>query len=102
LFYLAPVGCEVAPILVLELLHRIADTFKVYFGPGDATENKLRKNFAICFQLLEEVSLKKSYSKNLPLLLIFIFTYELLTHLLLPTTHRYWTTVTPLLLVKTR
>ena len=46
---------EVPPILVLELLHSIADTFKLYFGPEDATENKLRKNFAICFQLLEEL-----------------------------------------------
>ena len=55
LFYMAPVAGEVAPILVLEMLHRIADTFKLYFGPEDATENKLRKNFAICFQLLEEV-----------------------------------------------
>lgn len=55
LFYMAPVSGEVAPILVLELLHRIADTFQVYFGPKDATESKIRKNFAICFQLLEEI-----------------------------------------------
>jgi AP-3 complex subunit mu len=70
LFYMAPVNGEAPPILVLELLHRIADTFQVYFGPEDATESKLRKNFAICFQLLEEVRL----------FFFFIFVYLYLLH----------------------
>ena len=54
LYYLAPVAGETSPLLIIELLHRIADTFSLYFG-APLNEGKLRKNFSLVFQLLEEV-----------------------------------------------
>jgi len=54
LSYLAVCAAEVSPLLVLELLHRVADTFQDYFGiPAD--EDAMRENFSTVYQLLEEM-----------------------------------------------
>mmetsp|Transcript_23232 Transcript_23232/g.30086 ORF Transcript_23232/g.30086 Transcript_23232/m.30086 type:complete len:442 (-) Transcript_23232:118-1443(-) len=53
-FFLAPLTRETPPILVIELLHRIADTFCDYFG-GNCDETSLKDNFSLVYQLLEEM-----------------------------------------------
>jgi AP-3 complex subunit mu len=53
MYYLATVTCEVAPLMVIELLHRVADVFVQYFSK--ATEDVLKQNFATIFQLLDEI-----------------------------------------------
>lgn len=54
LSYLAACPSEVSPLLVLEFLHKIADTFADYFGtPTD--ENAIKENFSTVYQLLEEM-----------------------------------------------
>ena len=45
---------EVSPLLVLEFLHRIADTFVDYFG-NPADESAMKDNFSTVYQLLEEM-----------------------------------------------
>jgi AP-3 complex subunit mu len=52
--YLSVCSKEVSPLLVIELLHRIADTFRSYFGiPAD--ESAIKDNFSTVYQLLEEM-----------------------------------------------
>lgn len=54
LSYLAVCPDEIAPLLVLEFLHRIADIFVEYFGePAD--ESAIKDNFSTVYQLLEEM-----------------------------------------------
>lgn len=54
LSYLAACPAEVSPLLILEFLHRVADTFQDYFGtPAD--ENAMKENFSTVYQLLEEM-----------------------------------------------
>jgi len=54
LSYLAACPSEVSPLLILEFLHRIANTFADYFGtPTD--ENAIKENFSTVYQLLEEM-----------------------------------------------
>lgn len=54
LSYLAVCPAEVSPLLVLEFLHRIANTFVEYFGhPAD--ESAIKDNFSTVYQLLEEM-----------------------------------------------
>ena len=47
------VGRDVPPLLTYELLHRIADTFELYFR--ELTEDALRDNFVTVYQLLDEM-----------------------------------------------
>ena len=47
-------GPETPPLLVVEFLHRVADTFVVYFG-NPADESAVKDNFATAYQLLEEM-----------------------------------------------
>jgi len=54
LSYLAVCPAEVSPLLILELLHRMADTFVDYFGPP-ADESSIKENFSTVYQLLEEM-----------------------------------------------
>lgn len=54
LSYLAACPDEVSPLLVLEFLHRIADTFVDYFG-SPADESAVKDNFSTVYQLLEEM-----------------------------------------------
>jgi len=54
LSYLAACPSEVSPLLVLEFLHRVADTFSDYFG-NPADENAIKENFSTVYQLLEEM-----------------------------------------------
>ncbi len=49
IFYLAIVSKEVAPLFVLELLHRVADTFTLYFEK--ATESIIKENFVTVYQV---------------------------------------------------
>lgn len=54
LSYLAACPAEVSPLLILEFLHRVADTFQDYFGtPAD--ESAIKENFSTVYQLLEEM-----------------------------------------------
>ena len=54
LSYLAACPAEVSPLLILEFLHRVADTFQDYFGiPAD--ESAMKENFSTVYQLLEEM-----------------------------------------------
>mmetsp|Transcript_1873 Transcript_1873/g.1982 ORF Transcript_1873/g.1982 Transcript_1873/m.1982 type:complete len:456 (-) Transcript_1873:36-1403(-) len=54
LSYLAACPSEVSPLLVIEFLHRVADTFGDYFGsPTD--EDAIKENFSTVYQLLEEM-----------------------------------------------
>lgn len=47
-------GPETPPLLVIEFLHRIADTFVLYFG-NPADESAVKDNFGTAYQLLEEM-----------------------------------------------
>ncbi|KAL7506267.1 hypothetical protein ACHAXN_003607 [Cyclotella atomus] len=47
-------GPETPPLLVIEFLHRIADTFVIYFG-NPADEAAVKDNFSTAYQLLEEM-----------------------------------------------
>mgnify|MGYP006137730843 CR=1 FL=1 len=47
------VARDVPPLLTFELLHRIADTFELYFR--ELTEDALRDNFVTVYQLLDEM-----------------------------------------------
>jgi AP-3 complex subunit mu len=44
----------VPPLLVIEFLHKIADTFVIYFG-DPADESAVKDNFSTAYQLLEEM-----------------------------------------------
>merc|ERR1712167_298868 len=48
----ATVERDVAPLLVLEFLHRTVDIFVDYFGPD---ESAIKDNFSMVYQLLEEM-----------------------------------------------
>jgi AP-3 complex subunit mu len=52
--YLAICPCEVNPLSVLELLHRLVSTFQEYFN-GTADEVSIKDNFSTIYQLLEEM-----------------------------------------------
>lgn len=52
-FLLAVTTREIAPLLVIEFLHRVFDTFVEYFGSVE--ENVMKENFATVYQLLEEM-----------------------------------------------
>lgn len=52
-FLVCAVERDVAPLLVMEFLHRVADTFRDYFGACD--ESSLKDNFSTVYQLLEEM-----------------------------------------------
>ena len=54
LSYLAACPGEISPLLVLEFLHRVADTFVQYFG-SPADESAIKENFSTVYQLLEEM-----------------------------------------------
>mmetsp|Transcript_21301 Transcript_21301/g.44769 ORF Transcript_21301/g.44769 Transcript_21301/m.44769 type:complete len:509 (-) Transcript_21301:255-1781(-) len=47
-------GLEIPPLLIIEFLHRIADTFVLYFG-DPADESAVKDNFSTAYQLLEEM-----------------------------------------------
>jgi len=53
LFFLAVLNGEVSPLMVVELLHRVADTFEQYFER--VNESILRENFVVVYQLLDEM-----------------------------------------------
>lgn len=53
LYFVGAVGREVAPLLVVELLSRIADLLELYLK--ELTEDALRDNFITVFQLLDEM-----------------------------------------------
>lgn len=52
-FLVASVKDDMAPLLVIEFMHRIVDVFKEYFGAVD--EMAIKDNFSTCYQLLEEM-----------------------------------------------
>ena len=54
LSYLAVCPGEISPLLIVEFLHRIADTFVDYFG-SPADEGAIKDNFSTVYQLLEEM-----------------------------------------------
>ena len=47
-------GPETPPLLIIEFLHRVADTFVIYFG-NPADESAVKENFSTAYQLLEEM-----------------------------------------------
>ena len=47
------VARDVPPLLTYELLHRVADTFELYFR--ELTEEAIRDNFVTVYQLLDEM-----------------------------------------------
>mmetsp|Transcript_80096 Transcript_80096/g.159843 ORF Transcript_80096/g.159843 Transcript_80096/m.159843 type:complete len:434 (+) Transcript_80096:103-1404(+) len=53
LFLVASVKDDMAPLLVIEFLHRVVDVFMDYFGAVD--EMAIKDNFSTCYQLLEEM-----------------------------------------------
>lgn len=53
LFFVAVVLYEVPPLLVIEFLHRIVDTFKDYFE--DCTEATIKENYVVVYELLDEM-----------------------------------------------
>lgn len=54
LSYLAACPGEIAPLLVIEFLHRVADIFCEYFG-SPVDESAIKDNFSTVYQLLEEM-----------------------------------------------
>ncbi len=53
MFMLATTTVETAPLPTLEFLHRVFDTFEIYFTSVD--ETNIKNNFATVYQLLEEM-----------------------------------------------
>lgn len=53
LFYLAILTQEVYPLMVIEFLYRVADTFQEYFG--EVNEGSVKNNFVTVYELLEEM-----------------------------------------------
>jgi len=53
IFVIAALAKDVAPLLVIEFLHRVVDIFVEYFGSAD--EGSIKDNFAMVYQLLEEM-----------------------------------------------
>ena len=49
LYFLSVVASEVAPLLVLEFLHRVGDIFTYYFER--LNENVIRENFVTVYQV---------------------------------------------------
>lgn len=56
LFFLSAINRDVSPLLVIEAQHNILQTF-VYYFKDKITETILRENFAIIYQLLDEIIL---------------------------------------------
>mmetsp|Transcript_72947 Transcript_72947/g.116347 ORF Transcript_72947/g.116347 Transcript_72947/m.116347 type:complete len:425 (+) Transcript_72947:76-1350(+) len=54
LFFLSAVNNDVSPLLILEAQHSIFQTFVLYFN-NKITESILRENFALIYQLLDEI-----------------------------------------------
>lgn len=54
LFFLSTVGKDVPPLLVLEMQHKIVDTLLDYFNKSIG-ESKIRENFSLIYQLLDEM-----------------------------------------------
>jgi len=54
IFFLAVVARDVAPLLVLEFLNRLASIFSDYFA--DLNDSVLKDNFITAYQLLEEMN----------------------------------------------
>lgn len=53
LFFLANVTAEAPPLLVVEYLNRVVDTFQEYFG--EVSEEIIKENFVTIYQLLDEM-----------------------------------------------
>jgi len=53
LFFMCTVTSEVAPLLVIEFLHRVVDVFVEYFQRVD--EPTIKENFSTVYQVLEEM-----------------------------------------------
>lgn len=54
MFFLAVLTAEVAPLLVIEFLHRVVDTLVDYFG-AKVDDGTLKSNFTTVYQVLEEM-----------------------------------------------
>ncbi|UJR27271.1 hypothetical protein I4U23_008566 [Adineta vaga] len=53
LYFVAVLTNELAPLFVIEFLHRIMDVFENYFG--ECTETSLKDNYVIVYELLDEM-----------------------------------------------
>lgn len=53
LFFIAVTTSEVAPLFVIEFLHRVVDTFDDYFG--DCTESLIKEHYVMVYELLDEM-----------------------------------------------
>jgi AP-3 complex subunit mu len=53
LYLLAVTSNEVAPLFVIEFLHRVVDLINDYFG--ECTENIIKENYVIVYELLDEM-----------------------------------------------
>lgn len=53
MYMVAVIQNEVPPLFVIEFIHRIMDIFKDYFG--ECNEAKIKENYVIVYELLEEV-----------------------------------------------
>ncbi|CAF1613916.1 unnamed protein product [Adineta ricciae] len=53
LYFVAVLTNEVAPLFVIEFLHRIMDVFEYYFG--ECTETSLKDNYVVVYELLDEM-----------------------------------------------
>jgi len=53
LYFVAVLTNELAPLFVIEFLHRIMDVFEDYFG--ECTETSLKDNYVIVYELLDEM-----------------------------------------------
>lgn len=53
MYFVAVCMTEVAPLFVLEFLHRVVDTFQDYFG--ECTEALIKENCVVVYELLDEM-----------------------------------------------
>ncbi|CAF1037662.1 unnamed protein product [Rotaria sordida] len=53
LYFVAVLTNEIAPLFVIEFLHRIMDLFENYFG--ECTEKSVKDNYVIVYELLDEI-----------------------------------------------
>jgi AP-3 complex subunit mu len=49
LYFVAVITSEVAPLFVLEFLHRTMDIFEDYFG--ECSENSIKENFVVVYEV---------------------------------------------------
>ena len=68
IYFVATTKFNVSPSFILELLERVSKVFKDYCGV--LSEESIRKNFILLYELLDEMLVRAAWPLPLPLLLL--------------------------------